>query len=68
MKKSDDLNHHIIVHAIGDLGIHELLNKFDLLKKENGVKDRRLRIEHVQHVDVIEDLHRFNEDITCSMQ
>jgi len=68
MKRADELNHHIIVHAIGDMAIHLLLNLFTELKIEHGTKDRRLRIEHVQHVDKEIDLPRFSGDIISSMQ
>lgn len=68
MKRSDDLNQQLIIHAIGDLGIKELLDLHDRLKIENGKTDRRFRIEHVQHVDIKHDLDRFDEDIVCSLQ
>ncbi|MEP2668111.1 MAG: amidohydrolase [Cyclobacteriaceae bacterium] len=40
---------HLIIHAIGDKAINTLLNIFEKVEQENGVKDRRFRIEHAQH-------------------
>lgn len=67
MKLSESLNKQIIIHAIGDLGVHELLNLFDKLRVEFGERDRRLRIEHTQHVDMSE-IDRFDDRVIASMQ
>lgn len=50
----------ITVHAIGDDAIHSLLNIYERIIKENGIKNRRLRIEHVQHI-APDDIKRFAE-------
>lgn len=58
----------VMVHAIGDKAIHEQLNIFERVEKENGARDRRFRIEHAQHI-APEDLSRFNSlSVIASMQ
>ncbi|SDM06665.1 hypothetical protein SAMN05421813_105143 [Daejeonella rubra] len=58
----------VMVHAIGDKAIHEQLNIFERVQKENGTRDRRFRIEHAQHI-APEDLTRFNSlSVIASMQ
>lgn len=65
---ADKANLHIMVHAIGDSAVHTLLNIYERVIKENGLKDRRLRIEHAQHL-LPEDIARFAElDVIASMQ
>jgi predicted amidohydrolase YtcJ len=41
---------HVLIHAIGDRAIGTLLDIFERVGNENGLKDRRFRIEHVQHI------------------
>jgi predicted amidohydrolase YtcJ len=48
----------LCVHAIGDEAISLTLDLFQDVVKENGEKDRRLRIEHAQHV-APKDFDRF---------
>jgi predicted amidohydrolase YtcJ len=58
----------ITVHGIGDQAIHSLLNIYERVINENGKRDRRLRIEHAQHL-APEDIKRFAQlDIIASMQ
>lgn len=58
----------LAVHAIGDRANHLLLDIFEKAIKENGVRDRRWRIEHAQHL-LPEDMERFAElGILASMQ
>ena len=65
---ADKANLHILVHAIGDSAIHSLLNIYERIIRENGHKDRRLRIEHAQHI-APEDIRRFAElGVIASMQ
>ena len=65
---ADKRNYQLLVHAIGDKAVSELIDIYDSIVKENGVKDRRLRIEHLQHMKrkEIERLKRL--DIIASMQ
>ena len=48
------------VHAIGDQAISMTLDLFADVEKANGVRDRRLRIEHAQHM-APKDFARFRE-------
>ncbi len=50
----------ITVHAIGDKANKELLDTYQKLIKEQGPFDRRLRIEHAQHL-APEDIPRFSK-------
>jgi hypothetical protein len=49
-KGADSAGLHVLIHAIGDRAIGTLLDIFDRVGKENGARDRRFRIEHVQHI------------------
>jgi predicted amidohydrolase YtcJ len=58
----------MIVHAIGDRAINTQLNIFERVKKENGARDRRFRIEHAQHIAPA-DIPRFAKlSVIPSMQ
>ncbi len=59
-KEADEYGQQVFLHAIGDKGIHEVLNIFERIVKENGQKDRRWRIEHSQHLKD-KDIKRFAE-------
>jgi predicted amidohydrolase YtcJ len=50
MRDADKAGLQIAVHAIGDRANKSILDLFERLEKENGLKDRRLRIEHAQHL------------------
>lgn len=58
--EADEAELQILIHAIGDKANHAILNIFEQLIKENGKKDRRLRIEHAQHLSP-KDIKRFAE-------
>jgi predicted amidohydrolase YtcJ len=65
---ADKARLHVLVHAIGDLANHELLNMFERAAGENGPRDRRFRIEHAQHL-APEDIPRFAAlGVIASMQ
>jgi hypothetical protein len=49
---------HVMVHAIGDRANGLLLDIFERVAEENGVRDRRFRIEHAQHLAAA-DIPRF---------
>jgi predicted amidohydrolase YtcJ len=58
----------VAVHAIGDRGNAELLDIFADVIKKNGPRDRRFRVEHVQHLRP-QDYKRFGElGVIASMQ
>lgn len=48
----------LCIHAIGDAGMSRTLDLFGDVVRANGERDRRLRIEHVQHVAAA-DFDRF---------
>jgi predicted amidohydrolase YtcJ len=47
---ADAANLQVVVHAIGDRANDYILNVFDSAIRINGVKDRRFRVEHAQHM------------------
>jgi predicted amidohydrolase YtcJ len=58
----------VAVHAIGDRGNAELLDLFAEVRKKNGPRDRRFRVEHAQHLRP-QDYRRFAElGVIASMQ
>jgi predicted amidohydrolase YtcJ len=58
----------VAVHAIGDKANHLILNFFEEAERANGVRDRRFRIEHAQHLRK-EDIARFARlKVIASMQ
>ena len=58
LQGADRAGLHIAVHAIGDRANKAILDLFERLEKEDGPADRRLRIEHAQHLRP-EDIARF---------
>jgi predicted amidohydrolase YtcJ len=48
----------LCMHAIGDAGISQMLDLFAEVVRVNGERDRRLRIEHAQHI-APKDFERF---------
>lgn len=55
---SDRAGLQLAIHAIGDRANHTVLDFFERLTNEAGVRDRRCRIEHAQHLTP-EDIPRF---------
>lgn len=60
MREADAAGLQIAVHAIGDRANNSILNFFERLEKENPSWDRRLRIEHAQHL-LPSDISRFGQ-------
>jgi predicted amidohydrolase YtcJ len=68
MRSADRAGLQIAVHAIGDRAIRAILDMFEKLEMENGVSERRLRIEHAQHLSPA-DIPRFAKlHVVASMQ
>ena len=68
IKSADSAGLHLMVHAIGDKGIRTLLDIFERVQKENGPRDRRFRVEHLQHIHPA-DIPRLKElGVIASMQ
>jgi predicted amidohydrolase YtcJ len=58
----------IVIHAIGDRANATVLDTFGKAEQTNGVRDRRFRIEHAQHLRQ-EDIKRFgSQKVVASMQ
>lgn len=58
MMKADAAGLQICTHAIGDQGISIILDLYSEITKAHGEADRRLRIEHAQHM-AAKDFDRF---------
>jgi predicted amidohydrolase YtcJ len=58
MRDADKAGLQLAVHAIGDRAIRAILDMFERLEREEGMSDRRLRIEHAQHLSPA-DIPRF---------
>ncbi len=68
ISSADSAGLQLMVHAIGDRAINTLLNIYEKVGNENGVKDRRFRIEHAQHI-APNDIARFAKlGVIASMQ
>lgn len=65
---ADEANLQIAVHAIGDAANDQVLSVFDAVKSKNGPRDRRLRMEHAQHLSAEAPQHFGRENIIASMQ
>jgi predicted amidohydrolase YtcJ len=58
----------IAIHAIGDKANNTILAMYERLEREHGERDRRLRIEHAQHL-LLSDIPRFARlHVIASMQ
>ncbi len=58
----------IAIHAIGDKANHTILDFYERVEREHGQRDRRLRIEHAQHL-ISADIPRFARlHVIASMQ
>lgn len=68
VRSADATGLNVCVHAIGDEANATLLDIFAEVAKQNGNRDRRFRIEHVQHLRPA-DYGRFKElGVVASMQ
>lgn len=68
MKGADAAHLQLAIHAIGDRANHTILDLYERLEKENPAWDRRLRIEHAQHL-APDDIPRFARlHVIASMQ
>jgi predicted amidohydrolase YtcJ len=68
LRQADKAGLQITIHAIGDRANRTILDLYARLEKENGQTDRRLRIEHAQHLHPA-DYARFAQlGVIASMQ
>jgi predicted amidohydrolase YtcJ len=65
---ADQAGLQIAIHAIGDRANRTILDFYERVEKEDGPRDRRLRIEHAQHLTAA-DIPRFAQlHVIASMQ
>jgi len=68
IQQGDAAGLQIAIHAIGDKANNTILNFYERLEREHGQRDRRLRIEHAQHL-LASDIPRFGRlHVIASMQ
>jgi hypothetical protein len=68
LMKADEAGLQLCVHAIGDQAISIVLDLFRDVAMANGASDRRLRIEHSQHI-APKDFERYAaQNVIASMQ
>ncbi len=68
MMRADAAGLQLCTHAIGDQGISIILDMYGEIVKAHGERDRRLRIEHAQHM-AAKDFDRFAQlHVIASMQ
>jgi predicted amidohydrolase YtcJ len=68
IREADRAGLSVAIHAIGDRANAQLLDLFAEAAKEDGLRDRRFRIEHAQHLRPA-DFSRFREyGVIASMQ
>jgi predicted amidohydrolase YtcJ len=60
IRDADAVGLQIAIHAIGDRANNTILNFYEQLAGENGARDRRVRIEHAQHL-LPSDISRFGK-------
>jgi predicted amidohydrolase YtcJ len=66
--RADALGQQVIVHAIGDGAVRMALDAFEHARVQNGIRDSRHRVEHVELLDPA-DLRRFRAlGVVASMQ
>jgi predicted amidohydrolase YtcJ len=68
IQDADKAGLQINIHAIGDRANATILDHYEAVEKSDGVRDRRFRIEHAQHLRQ-EDIPRFGKlKVVASMQ
>ncbi len=66
--EADRLGLQIFTHSVGDMGVRRVLDAYQLAQKQNGIRDSRHRIEHIELIHP-DDLPRFKElGVLASMQ
>ena len=68
MLRGDQAGLQLAIHAIGDRANRTVLDFFDNIVHSNGVRDRRLRIEHAQHLQGADILRLGAQHVIASMQ
>jgi predicted amidohydrolase YtcJ len=68
MRAADMAGLQLAVHAIGDRAVTELLDAWEAVVAANGPQDRRLRMEHAQHVRSADVLRMARLGVIASVQ
>lgn len=68
MIEADKCKLQLIIHAIGDRAVHEVINIFQKISEINPSWDRRHRIEHVQHISKMDLIRMAELGIVASVQ
>ncbi|MFC2092462.1 amidohydrolase [Bacteroidota bacterium] len=64
----DKASYQMAIHAIGDKAVSELLEFDKFLTEQNGVRKRRFRIEHAQHIRECDFKKFYDQKIIASVQ
>lgn len=68
IEHADSAGLQVAIHAIGDKANNIILGMYERVEREHGDRDRRLRIEHAQHL-IAADIPRFGRlHVIASMQ
>jgi predicted amidohydrolase YtcJ len=66
--EADRLGLQIFTHSVGDLGVRRVLDAYDIAGQQNGKRDARHRVEHIEVIHP-EDVSRFKKlGVIASMQ
>lgn len=66
--KADSLKMQVFTHAVGDMGVRKVLDAYQYAQSQNGKRDARHRVEHIELIHP-EDLLRFKQlGVLASMQ
>jgi predicted amidohydrolase YtcJ len=68
VSEADRLGMQIYTHSVGDMGVRRVLNAYQYAQEQNGKRDARHRVEHIELIHP-DDLPRFKElGVLASMQ
>lgn len=68
VSEADRLEMQIYTHSVGDMGVRRVLDAYQHAQKQNGKRDSRHRVEHIELIHA-DDLPRFKDlGVLASMQ
>jgi len=68
LRGGDAAGSQLAIHAIGDRANRMVLDFFEEIERSNGMRDRRFRIEHAQHLQVSDIARLSRMKVIASMQ
>src|SRR6267142_2131280 len=68
VEEADKAGLQVMIHAIGDEANFRILDVFKQVVEKNGMRDRRFRIEHAQHLRPSEIKRFSSQHVIASMQ